>query len=185
MRTNTKYCLYIMLIFACFTACKNDQQARIEDAVKAHIEAKKEDEAKNAGKYTLLQKTSWILGSWKGVLGEGVSVERWYKQDDSTYAGAGLFIKGKVTLSQETLQLAQKGKDLYYLATVKDQNDNKPVSFKMTKFTANELVFENPGHDFPQKITYKRYSADSLVAEISGEVNGQRRSEQFPMKRGS
>ena len=45
------------------------------------------------------------------------------------------------------------------------------------------MVFENPEHDFPTKITYKKINADSIVAEISGNRNGKQASELFPMKR--
>lgn len=165
------------------TGCGDSNDTRIEEAVKAHVEAKKETSEKNALRFKQLDKASWLLGSWKGVIGKGISVENWYRQDDSTFAGDGMFIKGSVTLSEEHLQLTQKGDDLYYIPTVKNQNGNKPVPFKMTRLTDGEMIFENPAHDFPKKIKYTRYGADSLVAEISGPVKGQEHTEQFPMKR--
>lgn len=48
---------------------------------------------------------------------------------------------------------------------------------------AEWLVFENPMHDFPQIISYTKITCDSLVAQISGEKNGQERKQAFPMKR--
>ncbi len=182
MRTTTYWLILITLALS-IASCGNNNDTRIEDAVKAHIAAKKDAAARNAGRFMLLRKATWILGSWKGVIGQGVSVENWYQQDDSTFAGGGVFIKGGVNLSEEQLQLVQKGEELYYIPTVKDQNGSQPVPFKMTKLTDREMVFENPKHDFPTKIKYTRYSSDSLVAEISGPVKGQQHTEQFPMRR--
>lgn len=183
MQNNIICGLLLFGVIAANSACNNSNETRIEEAVKAHAEAKKEASEKNAQRFKQLSKAAWLLGSWKGVLGKGISVENWYKQDDSTFAGDGMFIKGSVTLSEEHLQLTQKGNDVYYIPTVKNQNGNKPVPFKMTRLTDREMVFENPAHDFPKKIKYTRYGADSLVAEISGPVKGQQHTEQFPMKR--
>ena len=52
--------------------------------------------------------------------------------------------------------------DWYYVVNVKDQNNDKPVSFKLTSISLDKLVFENPEHVFPKKITYK------LVRSILG-----------------
>lgn len=183
MRNNIIGGLLLLGTITANTACNNSNETRIEEAVKAHAEAKKEASEKNALRFNQLNRASWLLGSWKGVLGKGISVENWYRQDDSTFAGDGAFIKGSVTLSEEHLQLTQKGEDIYYIPTVKNQNGNKPVPFKMTRLTDKEMIFENPVHDFPTKIKYTRYGADSLVAEISGPIKGKQHTELFPMKK--
>ena len=66
---------------------------------------------------------------------------------------------------------------------MKNQNKELPVSFKLVNATDNQLVFENPNHDFPTKITYLIISEDSMVASISGLIDGKEKIEQFPMKR--
>jgi len=45
------------------------------------------------------------------------------------------------------------------------------------------VVFENPAHDFPQRIIYRRRGTDSLLARIEGTVNGQTRAIDFPSAR--
>jgi hypothetical protein len=96
--------------------------------------------------------------------------------------GVGGMLQGKDTVFQERMTIRQDGRDIYYLPMVKDQNDGKPVEFKMTSALGDEFIFENPSHDFPQKITY-RHAGDSLLAEISGLQNGKQRAEKFPMSR--
>lgn len=132
---------------------------------------------------TSIDKASWILGEWQNISTEGSVSEHWQKLNDSTFSGQGLFVRGNDTLSKELLALEQHGNDLFYIPTVNNQNGGKPVNFKLTTSTENELVFENAAHDFPQKITYNKINNDSIVAKISGKVEGQERSEEFPMKR--
>jgi hypothetical protein len=38
--------------------------------------------------------------------------------------------------------------------------------------SANEVVFENPEHDFPKRIGYRLVSADSLEAWVDGGCTG-------------
>lgn len=79
--------------------------------------------------------------------------------------------------------LQQIGEQLSYKANVRGQNDDKPVAFLLTETKENQLVFENPTHDYPQKISYTQVSKDSLVAEISGIQSGKPSSEKYIMLR--
>jgi hypothetical protein len=124
-----------------------------------------------------------LIGSWENQMEQGKLVETWEKTNDSTYSGKSYFIKDKDTLSNEVIMLMQKGNDLFYIPTVKGQNNDEPVVFSLTSVSAKQMVFENPKHDFPQKITYRQVTPDSLVAEISGIDQGKAASETYPMSR--
>lgn len=130
-----------------------------------------------------IKTAEWLIGNWENKLEQGTLSESWKKGNDSTLNGKSYFIKEKDTLNDETIVLTENGTDLFYIPVVKGQNNNEPVLFKMTKATADQIIFENPKHDFPQKITYLQITKDSLVASISGIVNGKRESESYPMKR--
>lgn len=132
--------------------------------------------------YDVIAKYNWLVGTWQNISQEGLAVEKWEAVNDSTFIGSSYFVVGKDTVSAEKLTLEQKGKELFYVPIVK-QNNNMPVYFKMTSFTETGVVFENPKHDFPQKITYNRITPDSMVAEISGTVEGKQQAQQFAMKR--
>lgn len=69
------------------------------------------------------------------------------------------------------------------MVTVPNQNQEKPVSFILTANNLNQLVFENPNHDFPNTIIYNRVGADSLMAEIAGMKDGKKVSQIFKMKK--
>lgn len=130
-----------------------------------------------------LADAKWLLGKWENQTQRGKMVEEWMKVNDSTYNGKSYMITATDSIPLESVVLKKEGQDVYYIPTVKGQNNEQPVKFRLTSGTAGSLVFENPAHDFPQKIAYTMESERSLVAEISGMVNGQNRAKKFPMKK--
>ncbi len=125
----------------------------------------------------------WLLGQWENKSDEGNLLEIWEKKNDSIYVGESYFIKGKDTLHSEKIELQQKGENLLYVSTIKGQNNDKPVTFIHNDTIEKQLVFENPKHDFPQKIAYSKITKDSIVIQISGIQQGKPSSERFSMKK--
>jgi len=125
----------------------------------------------------------WLVGNWEQKLPNGLITETWTKENDSTFSGKSYFIKGKDTLSYESIELSQKGDMLLYVPTVQGQNSDKPVTFKLATSTEKEFTFENPAHDYPQKIVYKKVNDTNLVATISGMQQGKPSSESYLMKK--
>lgn len=123
----------------------------------------------------------WLIGNWENKNPDGVLTENWQKLNDSTFSASSYFIKGKDTLHFETIVLAQKGETLTYFATVKGQNDDQPVAFASTAESDKQLIFENPKHDYPQKITYTKGADKTITAEISGKLEGKLTTERFIM----
>ncbi|WP_309641676.1 DUF6265 family protein [Flavobacterium sp.] len=138
---------------------------------------------KKPQKENKLESMNWLIGTWENKSDEGNMIETWSKTNDSLYVGGSYFIKEKDTLHSESIELTQKANTILYIPTVKGQNNNQPVPFQLTKQTPKQLVFENPKHDFPQKIIYNQITADSLVATISGMQQGKASSESFSMRK--
>lgn len=137
--------------------------------------------SKQAGE---MAKAEWLLGTWGLKTPKGELTEKWAKANDTVMLGKSHFVVGgKDTVFQESIRLEQTNGKLAYVVTVPGQNGEKPVRFGMTSSTENQLVFENPQHDFPTKIVYNKFGNDSLVAEISGMKKGKPASQQFPMKK--
>jgi hypothetical protein len=130
-----------------------------------------------------IKKADWLIGNWENTSPDGVLTENWQKVNDSTFSAVSYFIKAKDTIHSESIVLAQKGEALTYIATVKGQNVDKPVVFPSKSETENQLVFENPQHDYPQKITYTKGANNTLTAEISGKLNGKQATERFIMSK--
>lgn len=138
---------------------------------------------KDSHKNDKIKNAAWLIGTWENNTDQGNLSETWKKVNDSTFSGQAYFIKLEDTLHHENIILEQMGEDLLYIATVEGQNKGKSVTFKLTQATQKQLIFENPKHDYPQKIVYRQITKDSLVAEISGMQQGKPSSEQYPMKR--
>ncbi len=134
--------------------------------------------------YENIQKAEWFLGKWGNASAEGELTENWVKVNDSVMHGESYFVVGgKDTVFAETVELAEHDGKMGYTVTVPGQNEEKPVRFEMTSATGEQLVFENPQHDYPNKIIYNKVGNDSIVAEISGTKQGKPASEKFKMKK--
>ncbi|MBF0693463.1 MAG: hypothetical protein IR153_00225 [Flavobacterium sp.] len=130
----------------------------------------------------LTRKADWMVGTWQHKSAEGNLTEHWEKLNDSTYHGHAYFIYGKDTLHNERVVLSKRKGAITYSPTVQGQNEDKPVDFAFVSFENGKLTFENPAHNYPQKIVYQK-KADSLVAEISGIQQGKMSSERFAMSK--
>lgn len=122
-----------------------------------------------------------MLGEWEGTIDSIEVTEIWKKENNNMLVGKSFSLKQNDTISAESIQLELQGDTVFYIPKVKNQNEGQQVKFALTSFTDHLLTFENPLHDFPQKITYHLINNDSLVAEISGLYKGQMQSEKFPM----
>lgn len=107
----------------------------------------------------------WLVDSWINIGGETVSYEHWKKADDSLLEGSSETIKNGNTVFSEKLKIVKEKEGIYYVAEVK--HNPLPVYFKLTMVSKNKAVFENPQHDFPQKITYE-IEQGTLHAFIEG-----------------
>ena len=159
--------LFVFFVLAVLTSCKK--------------ESRKEAPQKT---YSNIEKASWFLGEWENKSADGELTERWKKENDSVYLGESYFVVGaKDTVFAEHVRLEEANGKLAFTVTVPGQNKELPVRFEMTSATEDHMVFENPKHDYPNKIVYNRIEKDSLIAEVSGLKKGKPFTEKFVMKR--
>ena len=138
---------------------------------------------KSKKNFEQLEKMNWLVGQWENKMPNGELTETWKKENDSTFTGSSFFINKKDTVHSESIVLTQLKEELLYSAIVIGQNNDKSVDFKLTSSNENNFVFENPKHDYPQKIVYKKVNENSLVATISGMQQGKMSEESYEMKR--
>lgn len=93
--------------------------------------------------------------------------------------GVGRTIQNGKTTAYEMIVLREQGDRLAYEAHPSGQAS---ATFLSTRISASELVFENPAHDFPQEVGYRR-DGDSLLAWIRGAQNGKERRIEFAYTR--
>lgn len=116
------------------------------------------------------KKLEWLIGTWdRNNTEPGKSgYETWSKVSDVKLSGKGVSLEGKKIVFVENIAFIALGNDLFYTVVV--TGEKKPVYFKLTALSNDGFTCENPKHDFPKKITYRR-SGNTAKAVISG--NGQ------------
>ena len=131
-----------------------------------------------------LSQVSWILGEWQLESPDGIFVEKWQKETDTSFTGEGsLTGKNGEVLFSEKLRLEQRGATLWYIPAIASQNNGQPVLFREKTLGDSEEVFDNPENDFPQRIIYQKPSDTSLYARIEGKQNGKDAKEEYSFKR--
>lgn len=107
-------------------------------------------------------------GKWQ--LEKSTTIEKWEKDGD-LYRAIVYKPLGKESIVTERIRIIEKEGEIFYEATVRGQNKEKPVPFKLIESGRDKVVFENKAHDFPKMITYELISDDQLVATIQGILN--------------
>jgi len=130
---------------------------------------------------TLVQQLAWISGCWRqSGRGNRVVDEQWMTPRGGTMLGMSRTVRGDSLLEFEHLQILERSGRLVYHAEPSGQS---PADFVASAVSDTLVIFENPEHDFPQRIIYRRRGTDSLVARIEGTRNGQTRGIDFPYAR--
>ncbi|HEY1398277.1 DUF6265 family protein [Roseateles sp.] len=128
-----------------------------------------------------LERLSWLAGCWAAEKGEPGSVEHWLPLAGGTMLGIGRTVKNGRTVEHEFLQIRLNAEgQVVYIALPSRQ---KEATFVATSIGERAVTFENPAHDFPQRILYKAVGETGLAARIEGQSNGTTRGIDFPMKR--
>ena len=88
-------------------------------------------------------------------------------------------VDGKTRAFEFIRIVQEENGDIFLVAAPSGQ---PKARFKLTNVAGSEARFENPKHDFPQRIIYRR-DGDSLTGRIEGLSKGKERALDFPMKR--
>jgi Domain of unknown function (DUF6265) len=128
-----------------------------------------------------LEQLAWLSGCWASESGEAGSGEHWLPLAGGTMLGIGRTVRNGKTVEHEFLQirLNAEGK-VVYIALPSRQ---KEATFVASSIGERAVTFENPQHDFPQRIIYRALPENRLAARIEGMRGGNLRGIDFPMKR--
>jgi hypothetical protein len=130
-----------------------------------------------------LSRLGWLAGCWERRSRQGaVTIEMWMPPGGNLMLGASRTVSGGAIREFEQLRLTSPDDtSVVYTALPSGQRE---ASFRSTSVTDSGFTVENPSHDFPQRIIYRRRGADSLVARIEGPgQGGTTRGIDFPMRR--
>ena len=119
---------------------------------------------------------SWMAGSWSGVAGGIEMEEHWTAPNGNSMIGMHRDIAKGRTASFEFLRIEQQGDQIVYLSMPNGRSPATP--FPLKEVSGTRVVFENPAHDFPQRIIYWKDGND-LRARIEGTVKGKAGGEEW------
>ena len=129
-----------------------------------------------------LAELSWMVGSWSGV-DRGIAMEEhWTAPKGNSMIGMHRDVAKERTASFEFLRIEQQGDRIVYLSMPNGRSPATP--FPLKEVSGTRVVFENPAHDFPQRIIYWKDGND-LRARIEGTMNGKAGSDEWRWSPGS
>ncbi len=119
---------------------------------------------------------SWMAGSWATEKHGKREEEHWMAPRAGLMVGMHRDARTGKPASFEFFRIQERPDGVFYLS----QPGGAPVtSFKLVEQAARRVVFENPEHDFPQRIIYWQDSPRELRAMIAGTMNGKADSMQW------
>lgn len=113
-----------------------------------------------------IDKLAWLAGSWRAEKSGRMIEEQWMAPVAGVMLGMSRTVaKGKV-VEHGFLQIrVGPGGTLFYVASPSGQ---ETTTFQLKTLTDKEVVFENPAHDFPQRVMYALRADGSMLAAIEG-----------------
>lgn len=116
-----------------------------------------------------VEQLGWLSGAWEGTAGKASFEEHWTPVAGGTLFGVSRTIVEGKTVAFEFLRIETRADGIFYVA----QPNGRPLTdFKLTRLEGTEVVFENPQHDFPQRILYRKNADGTLHARVEGERDG-------------
>ena len=107
---------------------------------------------------------SWLAGHWCLRQGNVLIEEQWLAPRGGLMLGMGRTVKdGQATAFEYTRIEFREGVPHY----IAQPGGAAPTAFKLTAVGGDWARFENPAHDFPTRVEYRK-TATGLHAEIAG-----------------
>ena len=123
---------------------------------------------------------SWMAGCWRQQSSGRIVDEVWMAPRGDGMLGMSRTVAKDRIVEHEFLQIRVQDGHLVYIARPSRQAE---ATFSATTAGPREVIFENPAHDFPQRIIYRLQPDGNLAARIEGTEKGQARGIDFPMLR--
>jgi hypothetical protein len=121
---------------------------------------------------------SWIAGCWQQSGANARLVEeQWMVPRGNTMMGMSRTVRSDSLIEYEQLRIFERGGKAVYQAMPSGQ---PTAEFTAGAVSDTMVVFENPQHDFPQRVIYRKRGTDSIVARVEGTMNGRSRGVDFP-----
>lgn len=121
----------------------------------------------------------WMTGTWVNETPQGTTTETWLGPGNGLMVSANLATWKSGRKFFEFLRIAETPEGFSYYAM---PGGRPQTEFKLKELGNRKVVFENPAHDFPQRVIYWR-DGEALVARIEGTAGGKDKHEEWRFER--
>ena len=128
---------------------------------------------------TSIKEVAWLQGCWELREGDRLVEERWMPPRAGSMLGVGRTTRGSKLVEHEYIVLTERDGRLAYEAHPSGQ---AATTFMSQPITGREVVFEDPAHDFPQRVGYKSTGPGQMLAWVEGTSGGKQRRIEFPYR---
>lgn len=127
-----------------------------------------------------LAAVSWMAGCWSFTTGGRTVDEQWMRPAGGVMLGMSRSVPDGRAGEFEFAVIRLEGGRLVYDARPEGQ---ARTIFPLAKVTETEVIFENPTHDFPQRIIYRRAGTDRMQARVEGRTDKGEQGFDYPFVR--
>ena len=137
--------------------------------------------AANANDGIGIENLAWLAGCWAYDGREPGSVEHWLVPAGGAMLAVSRVVRGGRMVSYEFLRIEETADgSLRLIAAPVGQ---AVTAFALADIGTHAVTFENPEHDFPQRISYRLADGGRLVARAEATSDGETVGIDFPMTR--
>src|ERR1043165_6184573 len=112
----------------------------------------------------------WLAGYWLSCDARMEVAELWTTRRGGVMLGGGITYGSQAFgWEQVRIETTPDGATLQYVA--RPRGATSDTAFRLARGGPNEAVFENPAHDYPQRIVYRRDGA-ALIARTEDMAGG-------------
>lgn len=123
-----------------------------------------------------LDRLGWMAGTWAWDSAGHRSEEHWMEPRGGLMVGMNRTVRDGRARAFEFLRIRERGDTIAYLAS---PGGRPATTFTLTELGERRVVFENPAHDFPQRIAYWLAADGRLHARVDGTMDGRATSENY------
>jgi uncharacterized protein DUF6265 len=127
-----------------------------------------------------IDELAWLTGCWASDGAEPGSGEQWMAPAGGSMLGMARVVRDGRMVAYEYTRIVTTNDGLVFIASPSGQ---ETAEFALKKMGDNEVVFENPDHDFPQRIIYRMVDSDHVQGRIEGVTSDGEAHVEFPLTR--
>ena len=122
-----------------------------------------------------IEDLAWMGGHWVGKTAEGEMEELWIEPKGGMMLAVHRETADDRPTFFEYLRIEDRDGSVVYVASPRGGH---PTEFELSSIDGTRAVFENPDHDFPQRIIYHLQDG-VMTSRIEGTVDGKFRSAEW------